>query len=77
MDAIRQFIEVKNNSFNVIHPKEFTAKNVEVIIMPSVEDFGIPEWHKKIVFERIKNPQPPVDAFKMIDELEQEDIDNL
>lgn len=77
MNAIRQFIEVKNNSFSVILPKEFTAKSVEVIIMPSVEDFGIPEWHKKIVFDRIKHPQNPVDAFKMIDELEQEDIDSL
>ncbi len=77
MDAIRQFIEVKNNSFNVILPKDFTAKNVEVIIMPTADDFGIPEWHKKIVLERMKNPQTPVDAFKMIDELEQEDIDSL
>jgi alkyl hydroperoxide reductase subunit AhpC len=77
MNAIRQFIEVKNNSFSVILPKDFTAKNVEVIIMPTEDDFSIPEWHKEIVLERIKNPQTPVDAFKMIDELEKESIENL
>jgi hypothetical protein len=77
MNAIRQFIEVKDNSFNVVLPKDFTAQRVEVIIMPSEEDFSIPQWHKDIVLERIKNPQTPVDAFKMIDELEQEDIEDL
>ena len=69
MNAIRQFIEVKNNSFNVVLPKGFTAKTVEVIIMPTAEIFSIPEWHKEIVLERIKNPQTPVDAFEMISQL--------
>lgn len=78
MNAIRQFIEVKNNSFNVVLPKGFTAKTVEVIIMPTVENDTIPEWHKEIVLERIKNPQtPPVDAFEMIAQLEKENLENL
>lgn len=32
----------------------------------------IPQWHKDIVSNRIKDSQEPVDAFKMIDELEVE-----
>ena len=48
MNAIRQFIEVKNNSFNVVLPKGFTSKTVEVIIMATVENYSIPEWHKEI-----------------------------
>jgi hypothetical protein len=77
MNAIRQFIEVKNNSFNVVLPKGFTAKTVEVIIMPTVENYNIPEWHKEIVLERIKNPQTSVDAFEMIAQLEKENLENL
>jgi hypothetical protein len=77
MNAIRQFIEVKNNSFNVVLPKGFTAKNVEVIIMPISENQSVPEWHKEIVLERIKNPQTPVDAFDMIVQLEKENLEKL
>ena len=58
-------------------PKGFTAKRVEVIIMPTVEDYSIPEWHKEIVLERIKNPQTPVDAFEMISQLEKENLEKL
>jgi len=38
MEAIRQFIEVKDNSFNVSLPKNFKAKSVEIIIIPNEED---------------------------------------
>lgn len=77
MNAIRQFIEVKNNTFNVVLPEGFTAKTVEVIIIPmDVEDY-IPQWQKDIVLERIKNPQTPVDAFEMIDQLEKENLEKL
>jgi hypothetical protein len=77
MNAIRQFIEVKNNSFNVVLPEGFTAKTVEVIIMPTIENYSIPEWQKEIVLERIKNPQAPVDAFEMIAQLEKENLGKL
>ena len=77
MKAIRQFLEVKNNSINVVLPEGFTAKTVEVIILAIVENDNIPEWHKEIVLERIKNSQTPVDAFEMIDELEKEKLENL
>ena len=77
MNAIRQFIEVKNNSFDVVLPKGFTAKTVEVIIIPSETLNDIPQWQKEIVLERIKNPQTPVDAFEMISQLEKENLENL
>lgn len=32
----------------------------------------VPQWHKDIVSNRINDSQEPVDAFKMIDELEVE-----
>ena len=69
MNAIRQFIEVKNNTFQVILPEGFTAKNVEIIIMPTEENNTIPEWQKEKIRERIKNSQTPVDAFEMINEI--------
>jgi len=77
MNAIRQFIEVKNNSFNVVLPEGFTASRVEVIILPSEVEDDIPQWQKDIVLERIKNPQTPVDAFEMIDQLEKENFEKL
>lgn len=77
MNAIRQFIEVKNNSFVVTLPQGFTASRVEVIIMPLEVEDDIPQWQKDIVLERIKNPQTPVDAFEMIDQLEKENLDKL
>lgn len=77
MNAIRQFIEVKNNSFNVVLPEGFTAKTVEIIIMPMDVEDDIPQWQKDIVLERIKNPQIPVDAFEMINQLEKENLEKL
>jgi O-acetylhomoserine/O-acetylserine sulfhydrylase-like pyridoxal-dependent enzyme len=77
MKAIRQFIEVKNNTFNVVLPKGFTAKRVEVIIMPLEVEDDIPQWQKDIVLERINNPQTPVDAFEMIAQLEKKNLEKL
>jgi hypothetical protein len=77
MNAIRQFIEVKNNTFNVVLPEGFTAKTVEVIIMPMDVEDDVPQWQKDIVLERIKNPQTPVDAFEMIEQLEKENFEKL
>jgi hypothetical protein len=65
MNAIRQFIEVKNNSFNVVLPEGFTAKTVEVIIMPLEVEDDIPQWQKDIVLERVaaikQNPELLID----------------
>jgi hypothetical protein len=65
MNAIRQFIEVKNNSFQVVLPEGFTASRVEVIILPSEIEDEIPQWQKDIVLERIasikQNPELLID----------------
>ena len=65
MNAIRQFIEVKNNSFNVVLPEGFTASRVEVIILPSEIEDDIPQWQKDIVLERVaaikQNPDLLID----------------
>jgi len=65
MNAIRQFIEVKNNSFNVVLPEGFTAKTVEVIIMPMDVEDDIPQWQKDIVLQRVaaikQNPELLID----------------
>jgi hypothetical protein len=53
MNAIRQFIEVKNNTFNVVLPEGFTAKTVEVIIIPMDVEDDIPQWQKDIVLARV------------------------
>ena len=54
MNAIRQFIEVKNNSFSVVLPEGFTASRVEVIIIPSDLEDEIPQWQKDVVLGRIE-----------------------
>ena len=65
MNAIRQFIEVKNNSFSVVLPEGFTAKTVEVIIMSVDVEDDIPQWQKDIVLERVEaikqNPELLID----------------
>lgn len=64
-NAIRQFIEVKNNSFSVVLPEGFTAKTVEVIIVPMDVEDDIPQWQKDIVLERVaaikQNPELLID----------------
>lgn len=51
MNAIRQFVEVKDHSFNVSLPKNFNAKSVEIIIIPNEnDDFPmISEQQKKLL----------------------------
>lgn len=36
----------------------------------SQESQDVPQWHKDVVLQRIENQESPVDAFKMIEELE-------
>ena len=45
--------------------------------MPNIENYNIPESHKEIILARIKNPQTPVDAFEMIEQLEKENLETL
>ena len=46
MQAIKRIIEVKNHTFTVVLPDDFTASSVEVIILPSNQDNDIPEWQQ-------------------------------
>jgi hypothetical protein len=76
MDAIRQFIDVKNNSFSVVLPENFKASRVEVIILPSGIENDIPQWQKEIVNSRLadylQNPNNVEDFDEFLDELERE-----
>ena len=51
MNAIRQFIEVKDHSFHVSLPKDFNAKSVEIIIIPNENEdfFEVSEEQKKVL----------------------------
>ncbi|CAM2844253.1 Putative addiction module component [Flavobacterium succinicans] len=76
MEAIRQFIDVKDNAIQVSLPEGFTARRVEVIILPSevaVED-ELPQWQKEILDARLddyyKNPTDVMDFDKMIEAIE-------
>ena len=41
MEAIRQIMDVKNNSLNINLPKDFKANKVEVIVLPIEEKSNI------------------------------------
>ena len=76
MDAIRQFIDVKNHSFQVILPDNFNARRVEVIILPSEDEDDVPQWQKDIVLERIEaikqNPTLLIDEDQFWKDVENE-----
>lgn len=53
MEAIRQFVKVKNNQINITLPEHFNAEEVEVIILPSQNsELSIPQWQMDEVRER-------------------------
>jgi len=74
MDAIRQFVEVKDNSFQITLPEDFKAKRVEVIILPSDDQFQISKETQNLLKERkadyLKNPENATDFDQFIDDLE-------
>ena len=76
MKAIKQIIDVENQTFSVVLPKDFTAKRVEVIILPSSLEDDIPEWQKKESERRyneyLQNPEIAIlneDRMKKLDVL--------
>ncbi len=77
MNALRQFIDVPNKTFQVTLPDNFTSKRIEIIILPSDEE-DIPDWHKPIIDSRLvdykKNPQNVTDCDTFLDELENETL---
>jgi hypothetical protein len=73
MNAIRQFIDVKDNSFNVLLPDDFKASRVEVIILPS-EPNEIPQWQKTEAIRRLEiyktNNESALDFDQVMDGIE-------
>lgn len=66
MEAIRQFVKVKNNQINITLPETFNADEVEVIILSkNVKEYEIPQWQIDEVRERtekyLKNPESATD----------------
>jgi hypothetical protein len=76
MDAIRQFIDVKNHTFQVTLPDDFKASRVEIIILPSEAEADIPQWQKDIVLERLQaikqNPKLLIDEDQFWKDIENE-----
>ena len=77
MDAIRQFIEVKNQSFQVTLPDDFKASRVEVIILPSQNDISELLDETKIMLEQrliqyYENPKDVADFDQLLEELNNE-----
>jgi Putative addiction module component len=74
MNAIRQFIDVTNNSFTIFLPDNFKANRVEVIILPSDNSDDIPQWQKKEALRRLEiyknNPKSALDFDQVMDEIE-------
>jgi hypothetical protein len=74
MNAIRQFIDVTNNSFTISLPDDFKANRVEVIILPSDNIDDIPQWQKKEALRRLEiyknNPKSALDFDQVMDEIE-------
>jgi Putative addiction module component len=74
MNAIRQFIDVTNNSFTISLPDDFKANRVEVIILPSDNSDDIPQWQKKEALRRLEiyknNPKSALDFDQVMEEIE-------
>jgi hypothetical protein len=76
MQAIKQIIDVENHTFSVVLPKDFTAKRVEVIILPSDPENDIPQWQQEESERRyeeyLQNPEIAIlneDFIKKLDVL--------
>ena len=54
MEAIRQIVKVKNHKISITLPDDFTADEVEVIILPKSNHVEIPQWQMDQVRERTK-----------------------
>ena len=76
MNAIRQFIEVKDNSFQVTLPDGFSAKRVEVIIIPDERENEMSFETKKLLDERLahyeNNPTDLIDFDECMADLEKD-----
>ena len=58
MEAFRQFVKVKNHQINITLPENFTADEVEVIILAKNEtDFQLSENQVKLLDDRANEPE--------------------
>jgi hypothetical protein len=58
MEAIRQFLKVKNHKVNITLPEDFIADEVEVIIIAkNTNDFQLSEDQKKLLDDRANEPE--------------------
>lgn len=76
MDAVRQFVEVKNNTFQITLPEGFNAKRVEVIILPSDDTDALSDDLKSLLDARLEdyqnNPDDVMDFDELLNQLESE-----
>ncbi len=77
MNAIRQFVEVKNHTFTIVLPDDFDANTVEVIILPKQQNKIELSDETKALLDALLNDytQNPDDVSPfdlLLDELEQE-----
>jgi hypothetical protein len=58
MEAIRQFVKVKNHQVNITLPEDFIADEVEVIILAKNDiDFQLSESQIKLLDDRVNEPE--------------------
>lgn len=58
MEAIRQFVKVKNHQVNITLPEDFIAEEVEVIIFAKSNDtFQLSESQIALLEERLNEPE--------------------
>ena len=74
MEAIRKFVKVKNKKISITLPDNFTAEEVEVIILPKLDLYEIPKLQIEEVRERTKdynkNPEIALNFDDVIKEIE-------
>lgn len=56
MEAIRQYVTVKNHQINITLPDDFNAEEVEVIILPKQDDFELTDEMVAFLEARLNEP---------------------
>lgn len=57
MEAIRQFVTVKNHQINITLPEDFLAEEVEVIILSKEKEITLNDDMKSILDHRLQEPE--------------------
>lgn len=74
MEVIRQSVKVINHKINITLPDDFSAEEVDVIILSSSTKQDIPQWQIDEVRERtieyFKNPESATDMDDFLKEIE-------